>query len=33
VIDAKAPYKDVVMDNLNVTENEVLDVGEIVLKQ
>jgi hypothetical protein len=33
VVDAKAPYKDVWMDNLIVTENEVLDVGEIVLKQ
>src|SRR5688500_6071323 len=33
VVDAINPYKDVVMDNLTVSENEVLDVGEIVLKQ
>lgn len=33
VVDAKSPYKDVFMDNLMVTENEVLDVGEIILKQ
>jgi hypothetical protein len=33
VVDAVNPYKDVVMDNLTVSENEVLDVGEIVLKQ
>jgi hypothetical protein len=33
VVDAKSPYKDVVLDNLNVTENEVLDLGEITLKQ
>jgi hypothetical protein len=33
IVDAKSPYKDVVLDNLNVTENEVLDLGEITLKQ
>jgi hypothetical protein len=33
IVDAKSPYKDVIMDNLMVTENEVLDVGEITLKQ
>ena len=33
IVDATNPYKDVVMDNLSVTENEVLDLGEIVLKQ
>ena len=33
VVDAKTPYKDVLLDNLNVTENEVLDLGEITLKQ
>lgn len=32
-VDAKNPYKDVLLDNLNVTENEVLDLGEITLKQ
>src|SRR5687768_3667954 len=32
IVDAKSPYKDVVMDNLTVTENEVLDLGEITLK-
>ena len=33
VIDAKEPYKDVLMDNLQVKEDEVLDLGEIPLKQ
>lgn len=33
IVDAKNPYKDVVMDNLTVAENEVLDLGEITLKQ
>ena len=33
IVDAKSPYKDVFMDNLTVTENEVLDLGEITLKQ
>ena len=32
-VDARSPYKDVLMDNLMVTENEVLDIGEVVLKQ
>lgn len=33
IIDAKEPYQDVLMDNLQVKEDEVLDVGEIPLKQ
>ena len=33
VVDARSPYKDVLMDNLMVTENEVLDIGEVILKQ
>jgi hypothetical protein len=31
VVDAKNPYKDVILDQLSVSENEVLDLGEIVL--
>ena len=33
VVDAKQPYKDVMLDNLVVRADETLDVGEIVLKQ
>jgi hypothetical protein len=33
IVDARNPYKDVYLDHLNVTENEVLDLGEITLKQ
>ncbi len=33
IVDAKNPYKDIMMDNLTVTENQVLDLGEIILKQ
>ena len=33
IIDAKDPSQDVLMDNLQVKEDEVLDVGEIPLKQ
>ena len=33
VVDAKNPYKDVILDNLQVTENQVLELGEIILKQ
>ena len=33
VVDAKQPYKDVMLDNLLVRADETLDVGEIVLKQ
>ena len=32
-VDARSPYKDVLLDNLMVTENEVLDIGEVILKQ
>lgn len=33
VVDAKAPYKDAVLDNLSIKQEETLDVGEITLKQ
>jgi hypothetical protein len=33
VIDAKDPYKDVTLDNLDLKQDQVLDVGEIVLQQ
>jgi hypothetical protein len=33
IVDAKNPYKDVLLDNLEVKENQVLDVGEIILQQ
>lgn len=33
VVDAKQPYKDVLLDNLVVKLDETLDVGEIILKQ
>ena len=33
LVDAKAPYKDVLLDNLEVKENQVFDVGEIILQQ
>ena len=33
IVDAKAPYKDVLLDNLEIKENQVLDVGEIILQQ
>lgn len=33
LVDARAPYKDVTMDNLVVKSEETLDVGEIILKQ
>ena len=33
LVAAKAPYKDVTMDNLVVKSEETLDVGEIILKQ
>ena len=33
VVDAKDPYKDVLLDNLAVKAEETLDVGEIILKQ
>ena len=33
IIDAKEPYKDVLLENLQVKQDETLDVGEIMLKQ
>jgi uncharacterized membrane protein len=33
VIDAREPYKDVLLDNLLVKADETLDLGEIQLKQ
>ncbi len=33
VVDAKDPYKDVLLENLAVKAEETLDVGEIILKQ
>ena len=33
VVDAKDPYKDVTLENLEVKQDQPLDVGEIVLQQ
>lgn len=33
IVDAKEPYKDVLLENLAIKADETLDVGEIVLKQ
>lgn len=33
IIDAKEPFKDAQLDNLDVKENQVLDVGEIILQK
>ncbi len=33
IVDAKDPYKDVTLENLEVKQDEPLDVGEIVLQQ
>lgn len=33
LVDAKAPYKDVILENLEIKEGQPLDVGEIVLQQ
>jgi hypothetical protein len=33
IVDAKEPYKDVTLENLQVKADETLDVGEIPLKQ
>lgn len=33
LVDAKAPYKDVTLENIEVKEGQPLDVGEIVLQQ
>lgn len=33
IVDAKDPYKDVLLDNIVVKAEETVDVGEIILKQ
>lgn len=33
VIDARDPYKDVLLENLQVAQDQTLDLGEIPLKQ
>ena len=33
MVQARPPYKDVTLDNLVVKQEEILDVGEIILKQ
>lgn len=33
IIDAREPYKDVLLENLQVKQDQTLDVGEIPLKQ
>jgi hypothetical protein len=33
IVDAKSPYKDATVDNLKVVQNQVLDVGEIILEK
>ena len=33
IVDARSPYKDVMLDNLTVKQNQTLDVGEIILQQ
>ncbi|RYF97328.1 MAG: carboxypeptidase regulatory-like domain-containing protein [Chitinophagaceae bacterium] len=33
IVDAKDPYKDVTLENLEVKQDQSLDVGEIVLQQ
>jgi hypothetical protein len=33
VVDARDPYRDVLLENLQVKQDEILDVGEIPLKQ
>jgi hypothetical protein len=33
VVDAREPFKDALLDNLDVKSNQVLDVGEIILRQ
>lgn len=33
IVDAKDPYKDVTLENLEVREGQPLDVGEIVLQK
>jgi hypothetical protein len=33
LVDAKQPYKDVLLDNLEIKLNQALDIGEIILQQ
>lgn len=33
IVDAKTPYKDVILENLEVKQGQPLDVGEIVLQK
>ena len=33
LVDAKLPYRDVLLDNLEVKDKQVLDIGEIILQQ
>jgi hypothetical protein len=33
IVDARSPFKDVLLDNLSVKQNQSLDVGEIILQQ
>jgi hypothetical protein len=33
IIDARDPYKDVLLENIQVKQDETLDVGEIPIKQ
>ena len=33
IVDAKEPLKDAQLDNLDVKENQILDVGEIILQK
>ena len=33
IVDAKDPYKDIQLDNLEVKQNQTFDVGEIILQK
>lgn len=33
LVDAKIPYRDVLLDNIEVKDKQVLDIGEIILQQ
>lgn len=33
IVDAKSPYRDAQLDNLEVKPNQLLDVGEIILQK
>jgi len=33
LVDARDPFKDVLLDNLDVKANQALDIGEIILQQ